>query len=69
MQTAVAGNSEAWWKHAGSNVRRECHCVSRREVCPLSLLLMLLTPLGRLVCRAGQAHDVLHVHFSTDMFK
>lgn len=32
MQVAVAGNSEIWWKHAGSNVRRECHCISRRQV-------------------------------------
>ncbi|KAL0020504.1 hypothetical protein WJX79_001536 [Trebouxia sp. C0005] len=36
-QVDVAGNSEVWWKHAGSNVRRECHFISRRQV-PLSAL-------------------------------
>ena len=43
LQVDVAGNSEVWWKHAGSNVRRECHFISRRQVCVMHSILLMLT--------------------------
>ena len=67
LQVAVAGNSEVWWKHAGSNVRRECHFISRRQVRVMySILLMLTMMMMMMMIISRPFIQVQHLHVSAD---
>lgn len=60
LQTGVAGNSQVWWKHAGSNVRRECRLISRRQVQYCCLLWTACTLLAYVVLTVNSAPSLDH---------